>query len=67
MLTLAAFFADDSHLSDVVQLCFIVALSMVLLIPTAFFCVGMGFLRQSQKKDFQFFICHHKLSAGAIA
>jgi len=67
VLTLACFFADDRHLSEVVQLCFIIILTMLCLVPVGLISVGGCFLLQAVKKAYRFFVCHHKIAAGALA
>ena len=53
--------------SETVQLCFIIILTMLCLVPLGFILVAGCFVLQATRKVIRFFICHHKLAAGALA
>ena len=67
MVLLAAFFAEDKYLTEVANLCFIVAILMLCVLPIGLVIAGLKASQKSNKKEFQYFICHHKQGAGAMA
>ena len=67
MVLLAAFFAEDKYLTEVANLCFIVAILMLCVLPIGLVIAGLKASQKSNKKEFQYFICHHKQGAGAKA
>ena len=60
VLSLACFFADDRHLSEAVQLCFIIILTMLLLVPLGLISVGGWFALQTMR--LQALLWRHKVS-----
>jgi hypothetical protein len=67
MVVLTAFFAEDKYLTEVANLCFIVAILMLCVLPIGLGVAGLKAAQKSNKKEFQYFICHHKQGAGARA
>ena len=67
MVSLTAFFAEDKYLTEVANLCFIVAILMLCVLPIGLGVAGLKAAQKSNKKEFQYFICHHKQGAGAMA
>ena len=67
MILLSASFAEDKYLTEVANLCFIVAILMLCVLPIGLVIAGLKASQKSNKKEFQYFICHHKQGAGAMA
>ena len=67
MVLPAAFFAEDKYLTEVANLCFIVAILMLCVLPIGLGVAGLKAAQKSSKEEFQYFICHHKQGAGAMA
>jgi len=65
--SVAAFFLDDADLDIISQLAMAVIIAVVILFPVGITAGIILWVRQSKKKAFHFFLCHHKAGAGALA